>query len=85
MVAFSTSEGLWKTGAGAVQTPTGAAGTFMINTLAPGEYYVAAVHSSETLEDPAILRVLRGTSTRVRLDDGVTTAVTPRCVPLPRS
>jgi len=84
VIAFAANDGLWKTGAGAAQTPTGNAGVFMINTLAPGEYFIAAVHSSETLEDPAILRALRGSSTRVRLEDGATTDVSVRCVPLPK-
>jgi len=84
VVAFATDERLWKTGAGSVQTPTGAAGAFMITALAPGEYHLAAVASAETLEDPALLRQLRGSSTRVRLDDGATTEVTLRCVALPR-
>jgi len=84
VVAFATDESLWRTGAGSVQTPTGAAGAFMISALAPGEYYIAAVASAETLEDPAVLRQLRAGSTRVRLNDGATTDITLRCVPLPR-
>ncbi len=84
VVAFATDEKLWKTGAGSIQTRTSAAGAFTISALAPGEYFIAAVASSETLEDPALLRQLRGNSARVRLSDGATTEVTLRCVPLPR-
>lgn len=79
VVAFAADELLWRTGAGMAQTLVGADGTFSIHSLAPGDYFVAAAASADTLEDPALLKVFRATGTRVRLSEGATSEVTVRC------
>jgi hypothetical protein len=79
VVAFAADQKLWRTGAGIAQVLVGTDGAFTITSLAPGDYHVAAAVSSDTLEDPAVLEVLRGRSTRVRLSEATTTEVTVRC------
>ena len=49
-------------------------GAFAITALAPGEYYVAAIHEDAIAEwqDPAVLEALSRRSTQIRLVEGET-------------
>jgi hypothetical protein len=82
VVAFSSDSKLWRTGAGIAHVLVGADGIFSISSLAPGEYDVAAAATTDTLEDPEVLEILRPRSTRVRLSEATTSEVTVRCVAL---
>lgn len=79
VIAFATDHRLWRTGAGLAQAVVGDDGAFTFSTLAPGDYFVAAAISPDTLADPDLLGVLRARATRVRLNEGSTTDVTVTC------
>jgi hypothetical protein len=87
VVAFSTNQERWYERSRFLASAAGRQdGSFTISSLAPGEYYVAAVSSLMNAEgwgewqDPAFLHQLSAGATRVTLADGQTAAVTLRVI-----
>lgn len=65
--------------------PAGPNGAFAIDMLQPGEYSAAAFRNRPPLriEDAAVLRVLAGSASRIRVEDGATASVRLAVSPWP--
>jgi hypothetical protein len=84
IVVFATDRSLWYSGSRFVEIAGTVIGKFLISSLPPGEYFVAAVDGSLTagledrLDDRRFLENLTGNAVRVTLKKGERTTVNVR-------